>query len=291
MRRITSTLATAATAVFLAGSVASAGLIADYRIHPGSHGSTPGQNDIIDIVGPEFSNSTARINGPVRWIGSAEAPPVVPNNPDLGAPAGGLALRMRQTQGYRLADGGGTGELFTALQEGPFSVFARVFKRADVTQTAPFAILRNTGTMDFTLETSTVEGNVIVSLAGYAVVDGTSHVTRAPATDLLDQWMDVAMTVEPGESVRIFINGEQVGAADLPDGPLSIISANSIQFRNDATTLTGSSQNEIFMESLRIYDHALSGVEVAALSAVPEPAVLGLAGPAVMLLLSRRRRK
>lgn len=276
MRRITSTLATAAAAVFLTGGAASAALIADYRLDdPANRGDSeiPEIGEVLDSQGPLFSNAVSRKTFPT-WIEvMPEGLPAVPNNPSSGVPSDGVALQLGQSQGFDFGQGAGN-ELSTALQQGGFTVFSRVLKTAP----GQTRLLRKEGTMVLQFDN---HGTDLV-LGGYVVLGGTTFSAKATITDDLNQWIDVAMVFDPGASVQLYVDGALSASAAVPDTAIGS-NANPVYFEHVPTGFA-------YMESLRIYDHAMSATEVASLSAVPEPAMLGLVAPAVMLL-SRRRRK
>lgn len=266
-------LSLCAVATLTTGATASAALIADYRMNGGPHDDIPGNTEIQDSQGPLFSNSTNRVNFP-RWVHDMpDGLPAVPNNPGLGAPADGVALRFGQSHGYQF-DQGAEGELADALQQGSFTVFARVLK----TNWDSMHIFRQDGAMDFRFAFGA--GNQLILRAQITQAEGTTTV-ETTVTDKVNQWMDVAMVFDQGEALRLYVDGAMINSATVPD-QTAVATTNQAEIRQ-------LSNSYAYMESLRVYDHALSNAEVAALS-IPEPASLSVLGIGAAGLLARRRR-
>jgi hypothetical protein len=94
------------------------------------------------------------------------------------------------------------------------------------------------------------------------------------------QWIHVALTCEPGkpakEIYRLWINGEQVKTTSEPNGPVATLQ-NAVPLRigtrsNDNMQLSG---GEVLLQDFRIYQRAISQVELKKLSkdAVIQPLI------------------
>ncbi len=134
------------------------------------------------------------------------------------------------------------------------------------------------------------------SASANAAVDGSLSSASANLFD--GNWHHVAATVDGAGLLTLYIDGVFEGNSGADTiGFLNIISANSAAIgRNRDNTAPATpleSAGQWFfdggIDDVRLYDHALSGVEVAAL-AVPEPAAGGTALLALCALALRRRR-
>lgn len=111
-----------------------------------------------------------------------------------------------------------------------------------------------------------------------------------------DEWHHVAMVLENAagdatiSDVRLYVDGvEYTNSSSDPTTINTVIGGFSAAIGNQTNSLasrafTGS------IDDVRVYDHALSSTDVAALAAVPEPSVVWLSGLACALGWLRRRR-
>jgi len=133
------------------------------------------------------------------------------------------------------------------------------------------------------------------SATANAAVDGT---LSSASSNLFDgNWHHVAATVDGSGLLTLYIDGVNEGNSGADTiGFLNIISANSAAIGRNRDNTAPATPLDIAgqwffdgaIDDVRLYDHALSGAEVAAL-AVPEPAGVSLLAALSGLILRRRR--
>ncbi|EIQ02088.1 hypothetical protein OpiT1DRAFT_00667 [Opitutaceae bacterium TAV1] len=222
-------------------------LIANYPLDYADKG-TAEAGQILDKAGEPPSDAVKRINWP-GWCTQTQTGVPVPDNPRLGAPADGRALYLRKSHGHDFGTGA-KGRL--KFSEGPFSIFIRLFYSSN----GDLRFIRP-GTLEIRFFTEKQAASTGEKLAASIIVNGRKLTAWANPGEP-DQWHDYVITVQPGGQIAAWVDGKIAGQRNLPDASAD---PGEGGFRYENYNATPQ-----YIESLRIYDHALTADEVAALS-------------------------
>lgn len=227
---------------------AKAELVAEYKLdHADAGPAEIGQ--IMDSAGDPPSDATQKINYPF-WAIETDTGVPVPSTSTGTAPADGRAVGMTMSNGHEFGDGA---QRKLTFDQGDFSIFARVFARPD----GDFRIERP-GTMELRFFTDLQNNNSRGVVGTITDEDGQEHTIVYADPGAENAWHDYVLVFRAGDSLEIFVDGELVNSTKTRSTKLAH-SDHPFRYMNYLPP----SQ---FLESLRIYDKALTTDEVAALS-------------------------
>ncbi|MDR1282481.1 MAG: LamG domain-containing protein [Opitutaceae bacterium] len=253
MKQIRNTSLAAVLLALLASATATrAGLIANYPFDYADKG-TAEAGQILDKAGEPPSDAVKRINWP-EWCTQTRTGVPVPVNPHLGAPADGRALCLRKSHGHDFGTGA---KEHLKFSNGPFSIFIRLF----YSSSADLRFIRS-GTLEIRFFTEKHGASAGEKLAASIIVNGQKLTVWANPGEP-GQWHDYVITVQPGGQIAAWVDGKIARQRNLPNTPADPGEAG---FRYENYNATPQ-----YIESLRIYDHALTADEVAALSGEVQP--------------------
>ncbi|XHR31026.1 MAG: LamG-like jellyroll fold domain-containing protein [Chthoniobacteraceae bacterium] len=223
----------------LIASVAYADLIADYKLDFAKKGPAEAAQ-IMDSIEPP-SDAVKKINYPI-WTTST--------NTGAPVPGDGIAIGMTQSNGHEF--GLGTKGILR-LEKGGFSIFARLFSQPQ----GEFRIERK-GVFVFRLYTDRSKQNTRLVIG--AVNGGEGRAASAVIADpgTLEQWHDYVFNFKPSSSLELYVDGRLVISAPTNITNLAI---KDTPFRYE--NYLGTPQ---FLESLKVYNAALSPEEILRLS-------------------------
>lgn len=230
-------------------SYAHAELVAEYKLDQADTGPAEA-GQIMDSAGDPPSDATKKLAFPF-WATKTDTGVAVPSSSAGLVPSDGRAVGMTLSNGHEFGDGV-QGRL--TFDQGEFTIFARVFARPD----GDFRIERP-GTVELRLFTDTQNNNARGVVGTVTDEDGKAQTIIAASPGADNTWHDYVLVFRPGESLELFVDGDLVKTMKTT----SIKLAHSEQPFHYMNYLTPPQ----FIESLRVYNNALSADEVHALSA------------------------
>ena len=232
-----------------AADQAKASLVAEYNMDFATSGPAEAA-EILDSSGGTPSDAVQKICFPF-WTDKTDTGVPVPNQKTGKAPSDGMAVGMTLNNGHEFGNGA-KGRL--TFDQGEFSIFARIFARPD----GDFRIERH-GTFEFRLFTDVNSPNKSRLMVGTVVgTDGKDYTVAIGDPGAPNTWHDYVMVFKPGDSVQLYVDGDLKVSKPTTFMKLNH-TENPFRYMNYLAP-------QQFIESMRVYDNALTPADIHALS-------------------------
>ncbi len=214
--------------------------IAEYKLNGGQTGVAETKN-VIDSAGESKSDAVKRLTFP-SWTTVVKF-----QGKEIPVPGTGVAVGMTLSNGHSFGNGADD-ELM--LDEGPFSIAFKLFYRGQ----GDFRIIKKRA-----LEIRVFNENGKGHFVGTVIIHGKAyHVWGSPGK--VGAWHEYILIFNPArKGIQIFTDGKLTGQYGVPNSPMDSKPKSPLFYQNFG-------KSKQYLESLVIFDHALSGKEIQELS-------------------------